>query len=233
MYWMHHAWWNILCEFLVYSPAKANQEFQGLYKPDGSPAFPDGMAISAHNPANPWKQHIRTPRLVIIEFVLDQLPHIGTAGQLLYLSLVQNYAVEPSRLHHELIFFEIGDSHGLDVHAAHMSKIVEELKKMWVIYYIYFSSNSSTYYRNYDHVVVIVHTHSDDDTGDLWFCSHDTESQGPASTPISCVYIFSCLCLIILIFSLVLWYHHWHRHGGIYQGNEILSILPTCMWCSS
>ena len=31
---------------------QADQEIQGLYKPDGSPAFPDGMAVSAHNPAN-------------------------------------------------------------------------------------------------------------------------------------------------------------------------------------
>lgn len=42
---------------------------------------------------------------------------------------------------------------------------------------------------SYDHAVVIVHTHSDDDTGALWFCS-EPKSGGPASTPIDCVCVF-------------------------------------------
>jgi hypothetical protein len=98
-----------------------------LYKPDGSPAFLDGMAINAHNPANARKQRIKTPKLIIIEFVLDGLPHVGTAGHMLYLSLAQNYMVEPSKLHHELIFFDTGT--GLDEHTARMLEIVKELQK--------------------------------------------------------------------------------------------------------
>jgi hypothetical protein len=61
--------------------------------------FPKGMATSATNPGGPRRQRVRSPRLVIIEFVLDDLPHIGTTGQLLYLSLAQNYVVAPDRLH--------------------------------------------------------------------------------------------------------------------------------------
>jgi len=87
------------------------------------------MGISAHNPANACKQRVKTPSLVIIEFVLDQLPHIGTAGQLLYLSLTQNYMVTPSKLHHKLIFFDISSTDQLDGHAARVSKIVEGLHK--------------------------------------------------------------------------------------------------------
>ena len=110
----------------------ADQEFQGLYKPDGSPAFSNGMAVSAHNPANAWKQRVRTPSLVIVEFVLDQLPHFGTAGQLLHLSLAQNYIVTPSKLHHELIFFHIGGQDQLSQHNTHTVKVVEELQKGYV-----------------------------------------------------------------------------------------------------
>jgi hypothetical protein len=107
--------------------AKSNQELQGLYQPDQSPVFPDGMAISAHNPAAARKQRVKTPHLTIIELVLDQLPHVGTAGQLLYLSLIQNYATDSSKLHHELIFFDVGN--GLDAHNMKMSQAVKELQK--------------------------------------------------------------------------------------------------------
>jgi hypothetical protein len=80
------------------------------------------MSISTYNPANAQKQRIRTPSLIIIEFVYDQLPHTGTAGQLLYLSLVQNYAVAPEKLHHELIFFDISTTGQLVDHTAQASE---------------------------------------------------------------------------------------------------------------
>ena len=102
---------------------------QGLYKPDGTPVFPGGMAIAAHNPANARKQRIKTPSLIIIEFVLDQLPHIGTAGQLLYLSLAQNYTPTPAKLHHELIFFEHASAEHGASHATQVSKAVRQFRK--------------------------------------------------------------------------------------------------------
>ena len=39
--------------------------------------------------------------------------------------------------------------------------------------------------RDFDHTVVIIHTHSDDSSGDLWFTSNDEELRGPAAMPIS------------------------------------------------
>jgi len=129
---VHQKRHHLLCMFLVYFATQADRGFQGLYKPDGSPAFPNGMAISAHNPANSRKQRVRTPSLVIIEFVLDQLPKAGTPGALLHLSLVQNYVVEPDKLHHELIPFNIGGQDQLDRHIEHMAKTVKALKKRYV-----------------------------------------------------------------------------------------------------
>ena len=49
-------------------------------------------------------------------------------------------------------------------------------------------------HRDYDYAVVIVHTHSDDETGDLWFTSYDPEYKGPASTPIASVCISLLMC---------------------------------------
>lgn len=116
------------CEFPADFADGANGDFQGLYRPDGSPLFPCGMATSAHNPANPRKQRVRSPRLVIIEFVLNDLSHMGTTGQILQLTLAQNYVATQDRLHHELIFFEINPNN-LDDHTSRMSKIMEELQK--------------------------------------------------------------------------------------------------------
>lgn len=49
------------------------------------------------------------------------------------------------------------------------------------------------YHRNFDHAVVIIHTHSDDSTGDLWYRSNNAESEGPAATPINDV----CISLLM------------------------------------
>lgn len=109
--------------------AEPQHVLQGLYKPDGTPVFPGGMAIAAHNPANARKQRIKTPSLIIIEFVLDQLLHIGTAGQLLYLSPAQNYTPTPAKLHHELIFFEHASAEHGASHATRVSKAVRQFRK--------------------------------------------------------------------------------------------------------
>ena len=105
--------------------AEPQHVLQGLYKPDGTPVFPGGMAIAAHNPTNARKQCIKTPSLIIIKFVLDQLPHIGTAGQLLYLSLTQNYTPTPAKLHHELIFFDCASAEHGASYATQVSKAVQ------------------------------------------------------------------------------------------------------------
>ena len=70
--------------------------------------------------------------MVIIELVLDQLPKAGTAGALLHLSLLLNCMVEPDKLRHELIFFNIGGQDQLGRHLEHMAKTVIEPKKGYV-----------------------------------------------------------------------------------------------------
>ena len=106
--------------------AEADYEFKGLYDSDSNPVFKEGMVISAHAPPAPRKQRVRTPSLVIIEFILDALPHVGTAGQMLYLSLVRNYNT-PAYLHHEMVFFEV-DGDCLDRQAAQMAEVVKQLQ---------------------------------------------------------------------------------------------------------
>ena len=130
---MYHKRHYFLCEFLAYFSTDANQEFQGFYKLDGTPAFPNGMAINAHNLTNARKQRVRTPTLVIIEFTLTQLLHIGTTSQLLHLSLAKNYMVVPERLHHESVLFDIGSADEMAKHAAMVSKLVKELQKRYAI----------------------------------------------------------------------------------------------------
>lgn len=173
---------------------EADRNFKGLYNPDQSAVFPDGMVITAHRQANPLKQRVKTPSLVIIEFVLAQLPSIGTAGQLLYLSLAQSYIATPGRLHHELICFDLPRPCDLHRHPNRMTKIVSELQKRCVLSTKFF--RPLTYWihcRDFDHAIVIVHTHSDDTTGDLWYTSNDSKLQGPAAMEIKDVCIFICI----------------------------------------
>lgn len=91
------------------------------------------MVITASYPAQPLKQRFRTPSLVIIEFVLGALPQIGTAGQLLYLSLIQNYIHTPERLCHKQIPYDIGGTEALEAHTTQIVKIVKELQKGYVV----------------------------------------------------------------------------------------------------
>ena len=83
--------------------------------------------------------------------------------------------------------------------------------------------------RGFDHAIVIVHTHSDNDTGDLWFCSNDAESGGPAATPIGSVCVFF-LHSQISNGHLVLWQHCRGGLGSIYRRDEVFSIFPARMW---
>ena len=108
------------------------QILQGLFKPDGSPLFPEGMAITAKYPARPMKQRFRTPSLVIIEFVLEQLPQVGTTSQLLHLSLVQNYMMSPDLLCFKQIPFDIGSPEALATHSTKVVETVQELQKGYV-----------------------------------------------------------------------------------------------------
>lgn len=120
------------CSFPCGSPVfffftSIDRSLQGLFNPDGSPLFPEGMVITAHRPPNPMKQRARMPSLVIIEFILEALPHVGTAGQLLHLSLAQSYIEKPDRLHHEPIFFDIADS---AKHAQHINNVADTVEKL-------------------------------------------------------------------------------------------------------
>ena len=154
------------------------------------------MAVTAHNPANPRKQRVRSPSLIIIEFILKGLPQVGTAGQLLHLSLAPNYVVEPHRLHHEQIPFELNSQGEFERHTTQMAETVKAMQGRYVASAVpSFYPNSKPNCRNFDHTVVIVHTHSDNTTGDLWYSSHYGDSGGPAATPISNV------CPFILVFD--------------------------------
>ena len=50
-----------------------------------------------------------------------------------------------------------------------------------------FPPNLTIASRGYDHTILIIHTHSDDSSGDLWYCSHDADLKGPVSIKINSV----------------------------------------------
>jgi hypothetical protein len=88
------------------------------------------MVVTAHNVTATVKNRLKTPRLAIIEFILEGLPTTGSAGQLLHLSLAPNYTQNPQDLHYEQVAFDIKDAAAQDNHQVTVSERVGELKAM-------------------------------------------------------------------------------------------------------
>ncbi|KAF9778841.1 hypothetical protein BJ322DRAFT_1024720 [Thelephora terrestris] len=95
-------------------------------------------------------------------------------GSMLFMSLVSNYTREhKGNIHHEKILFDLNNDEAQKQHEASMVKRVQRLRKM----------------NTFDHVVVIVHTHSDDERGDLFITSKSDEYQTPLSATIEYVIV--------------------------------------------
>jgi len=87
------------------------------------------MKISSHNIQPSLKNRLRTPRLLILEFALKELPMEGSPGQMLYLSLFQNY-IKREDLHFERITFDLKNERVREDHPKYVSDRVRELKRM-------------------------------------------------------------------------------------------------------
>jgi hypothetical protein len=87
------------------------------------------MEIRSHNIQPSIQNRLRTPRLVIIEFILEGLPDVGTPGQMLYLSLAPNYIGEKTRLLHEKIRFDLKNDTAVQKHIKAVSERVKAMKK--------------------------------------------------------------------------------------------------------
>ena len=87
------------------------------------------MTILAHNIQPTVKNRLRTPRLLILEFALQELPSEGSPGQMLYLSLFQNY-LKKADLHFERIQFDLKNERAREDHVKYVSGRVKELKRM-------------------------------------------------------------------------------------------------------
>ena len=130
--WLHPTEEAVYGESPPHSVAfEHSQAAKGLFKPDGEPVFPEGMRIVAHNVNATVRNRLRTPRLVIIEFSLRDLPTKGSPGQLLHLSLVPNYALNPLDLRYEHLMIDIRDATTpFDKHRAAVQKVVDKLREL-------------------------------------------------------------------------------------------------------
>lgn len=91
--------------------------------------FPRGMKLTAHNIRPAIKNRLRTPRLVIIEFILAELSDVSSTGQLMYSSLLTNYAREDrSTIHYEAIVFDLGSRRAINKHCLSMVAKVGDLR---------------------------------------------------------------------------------------------------------
>ena|ERR1700679_3485004 len=103
---------------------------QGLFGGCSLPVFPKGMAINSHNITASINVRLKTPPLVIIEFILEELPSIGSSGQMLFMSLGQNYVGDKKDLHFEQIQFDLKNPRAINDHMDLVSKRVKDLQRM-------------------------------------------------------------------------------------------------------
>ena len=150
------------------------------------------MEVAAHNIGASFRNSLRTPRLLIIEFVLRELSDTGTAGQMLLETSPSPQTMSRERRGSSttsksyLISTTMEPSRNISLTCAPTSG--KSKSTLLPIHY-----NSSTHNRcdrsgcDYDHAVVIVHTHSDDNRGDLFYTSKGDDEGGPLATPIELV----------------------------------------------
>jgi len=156
---------------------------QGLFHSDGRPVFQEGMALASHNITPTIRNRLRTPRLVIIEFVLDSLHDVGSAGQMLYLSLAPNYVGSNRKnIHHECIRFDLKNKKAFRTQLVSVKRKLRKLQKYLTPSLLHPCYNVLTPLasrNSFDHAVVIIHTHSDDTTGDLFITPRDDDEKTP------------------------------------------------------
>ena len=150
------------------------------------------MLINVHNIAANIKSRLRTPCLVTIEFILNELSDAGSTGELLYLSLAMNCTKENRKsIHYEWITFDLKNNFIIKEHVASVSERVQKLKKMYVLSSLLHLWNdvliTLTSRNTFDHCVVIIYTHLDDMSEDLFYTSKDDREGIPLSTTITSV----------------------------------------------
>lgn len=112
--------------------AQAGKSFtflQGFYD-NGKPVYPEGIEVTAHNIGASFRNRLRTPRLVIIEFVLQELSKTSTAGEMLRLSLAPNYIkTKNDFLHFQKIPFDLKNNAAIKKHGSTMRGHLRKLRR--------------------------------------------------------------------------------------------------------
>ena len=88
------------------------------------------MHVTTHNINATVENQLQTPRLVIIEFALGELPARGAPGQALELSLAANYLPNPNDLHYKKVVFNIKNDTAFARHTTAVTKKVKKLRKL-------------------------------------------------------------------------------------------------------
>ena len=191
------------------------------------------MTVTVHNVTPTFKTRLRTPCLVIIEYTLSKLSGPGSAGQMLYLSLLPNYlAHNQNSIHHEVIKFDLKNTKAISKHAASVKKGVQNLQEKHVFLHFFSVCELTVPTSRYpfDHAILIIHTHSDDTSGDLCYTSKGGEGNQLLSDSLDQVrFTFlrnvpSSDCLLVFLLC------DWQRNVWLSQGDGIFRFIRPCMW---
>ena len=147
------------------------------------------MAITAHHPANPLKQRFQTPPWLLLSLSWRDSPTLALLASFsTFRSNMGTWLYRTSSTTRSLPLISTTQVHTTPM-PAECPKLSRNCRRGLPFNSASFSCSSRMHHRGFSHTVVIVHTHSDTTTGDLWFTPNDSELGGPASLPIGSVCI--------------------------------------------
>jgi hypothetical protein len=88
------------------------------------------MIIHAHNTAPSFKNRLKTPRLVILEFLLEELSVTASPGEILFQSLAANYVSKRKKnIQHRKIVFDFKNDLMRQAHEQTLETMVRKLER--------------------------------------------------------------------------------------------------------
>ncbi|KAF9793518.1 hypothetical protein BJ322DRAFT_1103899 [Thelephora terrestris] len=132
--------------------------FYGLWKGD-APVFPQGMTI-ADTAKGDHGVRYKSSSVIVLEFIMASVAGKGTPALALHVQLQGFFSQNPQDLKYRCVPFDV-DPSNLEPHREKVARVVNLLNR-----------------ENFDQAILIVHTHSDKERGDLMYCGDgNTTSQ--------------------------------------------------------
>lgn len=122
---------DIPCKYNFNLTSQTNTKlwsFQGIYKADGSPLYPEGIQSDIRS-MRAHKARVSTAPLAIVELHLESLSSAGSPGHVLDTMMQSQYNFPGALLFVEFIKFNVGTRKQRAAHQRKMANLLARLSK--------------------------------------------------------------------------------------------------------